>query len=140
MSVLAHNRRVNREIDWCSPRFSLGPATALYFVNDLPAIVKFDNPFLFADDFKHLAHGNLETEFQYVLEQVARWVKENKMELAPNKCFQLVIKGDLQEPSNSVIDLGVVVNTSLTWSEHLDKGLKKTNKVLLYLRQNLLAK
>ena len=29
------------------------------------------------------------------------------------------------------------LQTSLKWSERLDKGLKKTIKVLLYLRQNL---
>ena len=80
------------------------------------------DPFLFADDFKLLAHGKLETEIQSDLEQGARWVEKNKM--GPNKCSQLVIKGripraaeDLLESLNSATDLGVVANTPLTWCE-----------------------
>ena len=107
----------------------LGPPLFFIFLNDLPAVVKFGDPFLFADDFKILAHGKLETEIQSDLEQVAQWVKEIKMELLPNKCFQLVRKERIPsirlargppEASNSKIDIGVVVNASLTWSEHLD--------------------
>ena len=73
-------------------------------------------------------------------------MKENMMALAPSKCSRLVIKGRIPsfrlaegplQSSNSVMDLGVVVNTSLTWSEHLETRLKKTNKVLLYSRRNL---
>ena len=76
------------------PRDSLmGPLMFCIFVNDVPAVVKFGDLFLHADDLKLLAHGNLETEIQSDLVQVAQWVKENKMELAPNKCSQLVIKG-----------------------------------------------
>ena len=71
----------------------LGPLLFCIFLNDLPAVIKFGDPSLFADDFKQLAHGNPETKIQSDIEQVARWVKENKMELAPNKCSRLVIKG-----------------------------------------------
>ena len=62
------------------------------FVNDLPVVVNFGNSFQFADGFKLLAHENFESEIRFDLEQVARWVKENKMEPALNKCSQLVIK------------------------------------------------
>ena len=71
----------------------LGPLLFSIFVNDLPVVVKFGNPFLFADDFKLLAHGNLESEIESDLEQVARWVKESKVEMTPKKCSQLAIKG-----------------------------------------------
>ena len=93
------------------------------FVNDLPIVVKFGDPFVFADDFKLLAHGNLESEIESDLEQIARWVKESKMEMAPKKRSQLVIKGRIPsfwlargplESTNMVTDLGIVVNTSLT--------------------------
>ena len=70
------------------PRGSLlGPLLFCIFVNYLPAVVKFGDPFLFADDFELLAHVNLEIDIQSGPEQIAQWVKENKMELAPNKCF-----------------------------------------------------
>ena len=61
-------------------------------MNYLLVVVKFCNPILFANDFKILAHRNLESEIQSVLELIAQWVKENKTELAPDKCSQLVIR------------------------------------------------
>ena len=81
---------------------------------------KFIRPSLIACSAVGKLHVASQRQIQYDLEQVARWVKENKMELAPNKCFQLVIKrripsfrlaGGPLESSNSVIDLVVVVNT-----------------------------
>ena len=96
----------------------LVPLLFCIFVNGLPVVVNFGDPFLFADDFKLLAHIKLESEIQSDLEQVARSVKENKMDLAPNKCFRLA-RGPL-ESINSVTDLGVIVYIPLTWSEHLE--------------------
>ena len=67
----------------------LGSLLFCIFVKDLPAVVKFGNPFLFADDFKLLADGNLETEIKSDLEQIARWVKENKTSvLKQDECSQ----------------------------------------------------
>ena len=126
------------EISSVVPQGSLlGPLLFCIFVNDLPAVVKFGDPFLFADDLKLLAHGNFEAEIQSDFEQVARRVNENKMELTPNKCFQLVVKGRIPsfrnaggplESSNSAIDLGLVVNALLTWSGHLNNQSKRSTR------------
>ena len=101
----------------------------------LPVVVNFDDPLLFADDFKLFSHGNLESEIQSDLKQVTRLVKENKIELDPNKCSQLVRVGRIPsfrpavrplESTNVVPDLGVVVNILLTWSEHLENQLNES--------------
>ena len=70
-------------------------------------------------------------------------LKGNKMELASNKCSQLVIKGrissfrpaggPLRRP-NSVTDHCLAVNTPLTRSENFKNHLTKSNKVLLIFR------
>ena len=62
-------------------------------MNDLPVVVNFGNLVWVADGFNFLADGIFESEFQSNREQVSRGVMENKIELAPNKCSQLVIKG-----------------------------------------------
>ena len=76
----------NKVVSW-------GRYCSATFVNDLPAVVKFGELFLFADDFKLLEQGNLEIEIQSDLKKIARWVKEKQMEPAPNTCPQLVING-----------------------------------------------
>ena len=47
----------------------LGPLLFCFFGNNLPAVLKFGNPSLFADDFKLLAHGNPEAKIQSDIEQ-----------------------------------------------------------------------
>ena len=129
--------------------FLLGPLLLFVFVNGLPVVVNFGNPLLFADDFKLLIHGNLESEIQSDLEQVARWVKENRNELNPNKCSQLVRIGRILsfwpavgplESTDVVLDLGVVVNILLAWSMCLENQLNKSNKVVFCLRRNQWSK
>ena len=61
----------------------LWPQLFCIFVNNLTPVDKFGASLLFADDFKLLAHGNLETEIQADLEQVARYVKENNDGVGP---------------------------------------------------------
>ena len=74
----------NKVVSW-------GRYCSTTFVNDLPSVVKFGELFLFADDFKLLEQGNL--EIQSDLKPFARWVKEKRMEPAPDTCPQLVING-----------------------------------------------
>ena len=110
-------------------------------MNDLPVVVNFGNFFRVADDFNFLANGNLESEIQSNLEQVARGLIENKRELAPNKCSQLVIEGRIPSfqlaggplgSSIAVADLHVVVNPSLTRPEHFGNGLKRPTSYFLF--------
>ena len=130
---------------WCSLRSLLCPLQFFIFVNDLPAVVKFGNLFLFADDFNFLAHGNLEADSIWPRTSCTMG-GESKMELTSNKCSHLGIKGRITrfqpaggplESSNWVTDLAVVVNKSVTWFKHSGTRFNKTNKVLLYLRQIL---
>ena len=48
------------------------------FVTETPAVVKFDYLFMFADDFRLLAHGNFETDVESDFEKVARWLKKKQ--------------------------------------------------------------
>ena len=76
----------------------LGPLLFCIFINDLPDLLKFSKPFIFADDLKLLFTGKANWQIQEDLNSIHLWVKTNKMDLAIEKCAALKIhhhSGDL---------------------------------------------
>ena len=71
----------------------LGPLLLGILINDLPDVLRFSDPYLFADDLKILSIGYSDTEFQEDINAVQNWVATNKMELAVDKCAILNIRG-----------------------------------------------
>ena len=68
------------------------------FINDLPDLLKFSEPFIFADDLKLLFTGKANWQSQEDLNSIQHWVRTNKMGLAIKKCAELKIhhhSGDL---------------------------------------------
>ena len=114
----------------------LGPLLFCILINDLPDVLRFSDPYLFADDLKILSIGYSDTEFQEDINAVQKWVATNKMELAVDKCEILNIRGPekdfelLNQNLNSlqaVKDLGININARLN----------KANRVLYLIRRNV---
>ena len=120
----------------------LGPLLFCIFINDLPDVLVFSDPFIFADDLKILAVKKTFWQVQNDLNGIEQWVNENKMKLAMDKCAKLSIRGQTQnyelmgtklESSKVIKDLGIYVSHDLTWKTHIEERLKKANKVLYLL-------
>ena len=127
------------------PQGSLfGPFLFCILINDLPDVLRFSDPYLFADDLKVLSIGYSDTEFQEDINAVQNWVATNKMELAVDKCAILNIRRPekdfelLNQNLNSlqaVKDLGINVSKKLTWSAHINARFNKANRVLYLIRR-----
>ena len=124
----------------------LGPILFCIFINDLPAVLMFSEPFIFADDPKILAVQRSYWEVQDDLHGIENWIIENKMELAKDKCAYLNFRGrdeqykmmgkDLAN-TTTVKDLGIHVAADVSWKQHIEERMMKANKVLYMLKRNV---
>ena len=64
----------------------LGPLLFCIFISDLPDVLVFSDPFIFADYLKILAVKKTFWQVQNDLDGIEQWVNENKMKLAMDKC------------------------------------------------------
>ena len=122
----------------------LGPLLFIIYINDISEIIKTCRIKIFADDSK-LQH-NIKTaddrkKLQTDLEAMIKWSKDNNMELNEGK-FQLMhhgyndtLKDDYTLPpgtiitsSNTVRDLGIMINDKLSWRDHYYKMIKEAKK------------
>ena len=124
----------------------IGPLIFCIFINDLPEVLKFSDPYIFADDLKLLAVNVDTKDIQQDLKSVENWVDKNKMSLALDKCFKVEFRGNQHEfilcetaveSSNVIKDLGKHVSKHLTWTTHIDSRMSKVNKTFYCIRRNL---
>ena len=127
----------------------LGPKLFCIFINDLPDVLMFSEPFIFGDDLKTLAVQRSYWEVQDDLHGIENWIMQNKMELAIDKCAYLNFRGRDQQyklmgkdlaKSTTVKDLGIHVAADVSWKQHIEERMKKANKVLYMLKRNVATK
>ena len=129
----------------------LGPLLFLLYINDLPNISKKLDFFLFADDtniyFEAKTFSQLEKKMNKELKKLYTWLIVNRLALNISKTNFIVFhpqnkekkritirinKYTIQE-KNEIKYLGVILDASLTWKQHIDKLIKKLNKATAML-------
>ncbi|KAL0829565.1 hypothetical protein ABMA28_003076 [Loxostege sticticalis] len=130
----------------------LGPVLFNIFVNDLPYRFRFSSPYLFADDLK--LSKTIESMDDAVLLQkdidsLSKWCDMNGMELNVKKCsfIKFTIKTNVLPTKYSVNginleevqvirDLGVLMDSKLTFVPHIDHTIKKASRAMGFLMRN----
>lgn len=143
-----HNRKIpSTEIGLPSIDSSshLGPILFLIFINDLSLIFEDCNYLLFADDLKiyrQMRHSSDFVFLQNAISKLSMWCKENKMILNISKC-KVISFTRKRVPmlnayhienlelirTNLVNDLGVLFDTELRFTQHIDGVVAKAYKM-----------
>ena len=132
----------------------LGPALFLIFINDLPNVLTSCKPLLFADDAK-IFSSNIQsvkdcTRIQNDLNSLSDWCVDNKLDLNVLKCkilcitrshspvyFNYCIKGEPIERVTEMKDLGIIIENTLSWNNHVNKTIAKANRVLGLIKRTV---
>ncbi|KAL0819973.1 hypothetical protein ABMA28_007970 [Loxostege sticticalis] len=130
----------------------LGPVLFNIFVNDLPFRFRFSSPYLFADDLK--LSKTIESMDDAVLLQkdidsLSEWCDMNGMELNVKKCSfikftrktnvlptKYSVNGINLEEVQVIRDLGVLMDSKLTFVPHIDHTIKKASRAMGFLMRN----
>ena len=132
----------------------LGPSLFSAFINDLPSVLPSDSVVLFADDTAIYIISNnlpsLNSSLQTCLNLANLWIMQNglKLNTSKTKCMLLhSSKKTLEVDLNLEVDgvpveqvrvfkyLGVLINDTLTWSDHIDMVSGKVSRSLNLLRR-----
>ena len=123
----------------------LSPLLFCIYINDLVAVFDANvTPKLYADDLKLYASLSCSTSivgFQKNLDRLTEWAKTWQLSISVSKCcvtqvgsrqrlrdmssHQFVLCNSILPYVDAVNDLGVVVDQHLTFSEHIDRIVKK---------------
>ena len=130
----------------------LGPLLFLCYVNDIPSCVS-SNIRLHADDiliYRVVTCDADSDELQRDLVSLQRWSDEWQMSFNPQKCYFIrfiyrqriygngyfICNVPIQE-CDSIKCLGVIIDSRLSWSEHVDAIFHKASQVRGFLQRNL---
>ena len=137
----------------------LGPLLFTIFINDLPNVLKYTFPVLYADD-THLCHassiGNVQQmsyEVNEDLSAIQVWMDNNGMELNTRKCKVLIIypknlrdtkfvpdihiNGCKLDTCENIKSLGLIIDSNWTWKPHINDVCRQVNFKLYTLKQIL---
>lgn len=124
----------------------LGPLLFNIFINSIIHCFHHAASYLFADDLKlTLPIKSMQDYYllQADLDRLVEWCKENRMSLNIEKCFHIKfcrnknvystkysILGNTLKEVNSIRDLGILMDSKLTYNNHIDKIISNANKML----------
>lgn len=130
----------------------LGPIFFSIFINDIPTILSNSTPFLYADDLKITREIKCVADseaLQKDIDILHCWCKDNGMELNANKCFQISfsrkinlfvhqysVDGTCLKSVNCIKDLGVTLDSKLTFTPHIDNTVLRASKTLGFVLRN----
>ena len=129
----------------------LGPLLFVIYINDLPDNV-LSSILLFADDtkiFKEVNSLNDSLVIQRDIDELVRWSKDWLLKFHPDKCHVLTLgkltnivhahpytlDGDQLEHVFIEKDLGVLIDSDLSFEEHISRQVKKANSILGVIRR-----
>ena len=74
----------------------LGPLLFCIFINDLPDVLRFSYPYIFANDLKLLSINRGHDQMKADIDAISNWVTENKMGLALDNSNTIYFRGSKQ--------------------------------------------
>ena len=134
----------------------LGPLLFLIYINDLPTVVFSSLDFLIADDLKMIFKRRAEQEslekLQIDLQALHNWSVQNHLLFNLKKCsiseFQFgrnkntlegvcfIMEGRSLNHKSLVRDVGLMIDESLNWTEHVKVRAGKAAKSFFLLRRS----
>ncbi|GBM59470.1 putative RNA-directed DNA polymerase from transposon BS [Araneus ventricosus] len=148
------NNAVSREFSGTSgvPQGSnLGPLLFILFINDLTSVFKYSECLLFADDLKLFSSMNSNIDAVLLpsdLDCLFKWCTVNKLHLNIEKCSIISYTRKSQplnhvykindlvlSRSDSVTDLGIIFDTKLDFSQHINSMVSKAYRRLGILKR-----
>lgn len=131
----------------------VGPVLFNIFVNDLVAVLKYSECFMYADDLKfcRITESDLDIVLlQRDIDLLANWCDENGMTLNVNKCYHVKftrktkfiqsaynINGIPVQEVEQMRDLGVLFDRQLTFVPHIENVVKKASRMLGFVIRNV---
>jgi hypothetical protein len=133
----------------------LGPTLFVLFVNTLPDVVTHSQIYLFADDakvFKTITRDNDRTQLQQDLDAMLLWTHKSLLQFNPDKCTKMTIRREkptdpLNTPreyqiadttlknSTAERDLGVIMESDLSFEQHMYNKINKANRIMAVIRR-----
>ena len=161
-SYLSHRCQAMRVSNWVSdsqcvpsgvPQGShLGPLLFIAFINDLPGIIQNSQVLLYADDVK--LYRDIKSPLdasllQLDVDRLCSWATENGLDINRGKCkvlsfgraqstfqYQYLINGQPVERVFSFSDLGVIHETSFSFSTHINPVSSKCLRLLGFIKRS----
>jgi len=131
----------------------LGPLLFLIYINDLPvSISKTAKSILLADDTSITVTNENKTEFRHTLQlamiETSNWFQSNRLTLNYEKTHllhfvtkkqaeiqqQIVISNTLIKNISSTRFLGLIIDNTLSWKDHITEITPKLNKASYIVR------
>ena len=147
--VLSTKRKVHSGVPQGSV---LGPLLFVIYINDLPDVVR-SLMYLFADDTKILS--KIETkedskQLQTDIDALEKWSKDWLLKFHPDKChvltlgkfdhiphaFPYCLGEEILDHVFSEKDLGITIDSELTFEEHIMNQVKKANSIVGLIKRS----
>ena len=129
----------------------LGPLLFILYVNDIAFLLKHLKILVYADDMKlfmEIRNANDAVVFQEEIHIFNTWCIKSLLQLNVKKCNSIAFTRKHQSPQNDVFignqvvpkcktvrDLGIILDSKLTFIEHYNTTISKANSILGFIKR-----